>query len=84
MTYRPQPLPGHKVETCQCVRCRLCRGERPNPQVVQKTSKARNYLWINDALDEEVTNYAVLQNRSKASIVREAIIAWVNAQKERE
>ena len=79
MTYRPTPKTGHKGETCACVRCRLSRGEVPNPNnPLKKSSKARKYLNINDALDDAITTQAIRRNVSKAQIVREAIVFWLN------
>jgi hypothetical protein len=68
---------GHKAETCPCVACRVYRGEKPNPSTYTKTARSRSYLWINDTTDQEITNASCELQRSKASIVREAVINWL-------
>jgi hypothetical protein len=74
-------LPGHQPATCPCVACRIYRKEKPNPTTKTKTSKKRNYLWISDGLDHEVTTLAIELNCSKAKVVRDAIIKYINERK---
>lgn len=71
-------LPGHKPTTCPCVGCKVWRGENPNPTTRARTSKKRNYLWISDGLDHEITTLAIKLGCSKAKVVRDAIIKYIN------
>jgi hypothetical protein len=71
--------PANHKPSCPCVACRLARGEAPNPgqQRTGGGSRAYSYLWLTAACDEEVTKAALALGRSKAGIVREALLTWL-------
>lgn len=78
MTNSEFVLPGHKPSTCSCVACRVNRGEAPNNRVMTAGAKRRNYLWLSNALDEEVASLAIRKKVSKGQIVREALLQYIN------
>ena len=75
-------LPGHKPKTCPCVACRVNRGEAPNNRLMTAGARKRNYLWLSDALDNEVTTLAVRKRVSKGQIVREALMLYIGKNEE--
>lgn len=75
-------LPGHRPETCACMACRRNRGESTNSNKMTSGAQRRNYLWLSDALDNEVTKLAVTRRVSKGQIVREALISYIQKHRE--
>jgi hypothetical protein len=72
-------MKNHKP-SCPCVGCRLERGERPNPTPgTGRSSRAFNYLWLTLETDRLITQASLATGKSKAGIVREAVLTWLNA-----